>query len=233
MPVYEGEFREFCPICVRDSSPKLNRDCFRWQSPLFCHTSISQFYLNFCLPNNLSHCEVLIIPSSSRCWSLFESWNQYKIFIVCFSTLLFSRKQGIEMIQVRYPYGIFLSFLWLFHDTKGCSLMCGCFHNIITLYLSASARNITNMPFIKWKCSYYAWGHLNSKCCHQSIVYYYCITQLITFACSCNCALWGLYCIIINALFNRAGVAYCNAILFMFILLLYELSCGFFYFAIE
>ncbi len=33
---------------------------------------------------------------------------------------------------------------------------------------------------------------------------------------------------IINALFNRAGVAYCNAILFMFILLLYELSCGFF-----
>lgn len=115
VPVYEGEFGEFFPISVRDSSPKLNRDCFRWQSLLLCHTSISQFYLNFCLPNNFSHCEVFIIPSSSQCWSLFESWNQYKIFIVCFSTVLFSRKQGIEMIQVRYPYGIFLSFY-------GCSM---------------------------------------------------------------------------------------------------------------
>lgn len=112
--------------------------------------------------------------------------------------LFFSRKQGIEMIQVWYHMTVFFLFLWLLHDTKHFSNdVGGRRHNIITIRLSASAPNITNIPFIiKWKWSY-AWGYLHIKYDPQIIMYCCCCVHCINSTSSRLCSWNSTYCIII------------------------------------
>lgn len=115
----ERELWEFCPICVRHS--KSQQSCWA-----------------------LSHCEVLIIPNSTECcllckstilW-LHDTWNRYKIFIVCFSSFLVFQETRHRNDPGKIPFCHFFFLYGFSMAQKACPLMWGRCHS--TLVCSSS-----------------------------------------------------------------------------------------------